>query len=118
MTNRDLARRFADVHPHFLYDAVILEGVVAGGRVHGRVFFDTKGRYLDDTIVSTSTILEAFAGGRVIRTRNSQYLVQMQPETEQARREASLEPPAAWAAEVAQSIDAMVEQFNAGGMVA
>lgn len=107
MINLDLAKRFADNHQHLEFDAVIIDAEVAGGRVHGPIYLDTKGRFENGTVVTTSDILGSDEGGRIIVTRNSRYLVQMAPETEEARREDSLEPPADWVHANDEALDAL-----------
>lgn len=108
MTNLDLAKRFATNHSHLKFDGVIIDAEIIGGRLHGPIFCDMKGRFPDGKTISTSILHGSEEGGRIILTRNSRYLVQMAPETEQARREASLEPPADWSAEHAGALEALV----------
>ena len=53
------------------YDAEIRNWAEYGGRVAGQIYGDTKGRFLDGTSVTTSTIVSR--DGDIIKTRNSTY---------------------------------------------
>ncbi|MDQ2066723.1 hypothetical protein Q9295_10070 [Xinfangfangia sp. CPCC 101601] len=51
-------------------DAIITDWGIAVGYIHG----DTKGRFIDGTLISTSRILKQ--EGDIIHTRNSVYRVE------------------------------------------